>query len=148
VKTTDLQPLMVFDVVSDLTCQPDFVIDEIKDGRAIGRWVSVVAGQKVDTLDLEELVDSSKFTFNPLLTLGAMHARISSKETTMEKGREKFERFDAMLAEVRTANGSGAVCFAHPGILGDTYEEIVENLNRLADAGVAIRIAPRASRPS
>jgi hypothetical protein len=34
----------------------------------------------------------------------------------------------------------------HPEVLGDNYEEIVESLNRLADAQVSLAIIPRAER--
>jgi hypothetical protein len=38
------------------------------------------------------------------------------------------------------------VVIHHPEVLGDTYEEIVESLNRIADAGLKIAIPPRAER--
>ena len=34
----------------------------------------------------------------------------------------------------------------HPEVLGDNYEEIVESLNRLADAKVSLVIVPRGER--
>jgi predicted oxidoreductase len=34
----------------------------------------------------------------------------------------------------------------HPEVLGDTYEELVESLNRLADAGKMLSILPRKER--
>jgi hypothetical protein len=36
----------------------------------------------------------------------------------------------------------------HPEMLGDDYEEIIESLNRLADAHLALVIVPRAGRDS
>jgi len=33
-----------------------------------------------------------------------------------------------------------------PETLGETYEEIVESLNRIADAGVKLTVVPRADR--
>jgi len=34
----------------------------------------------------------------------------------------------------------------HPEVLGDTYAEIVESLNRLADASLSLSIVPRSER--
>jgi hypothetical protein len=34
----------------------------------------------------------------------------------------------------------------HPEVLGDTYEELCESLNRLADAGLLLMIIPRKER--
>jgi hypothetical protein len=36
----------------------------------------------------------------------------------------------------------------HPEVLGDTYEELVESLNRIADAGLKLAIPPRVERGS
>lgn len=38
------------------------------------------------------------------------------------------------------------VLIGHPEMLGDDYEEVIESLNRLADAHLALVIAPRAGR--
>lgn len=43
---------------------------------------------------------------------------------------KKFADFTRMLAETKEE----AVLIHHPEVLGDDYEEIVESLNRLADA--------------
>jgi len=37
-----------------------------------------------------------------------------------------------------------AVVVSHPSVLGDTYEERIESLSRLADAGLGLQIAGRA----
>ena len=34
----------------------------------------------------------------------------------------------------------------HPEVLGDSYQEIVESLNRVADAGKRLAIVPRSER--
>jgi hypothetical protein len=34
----------------------------------------------------------------------------------------------------------------HPQVLGDNYEELVESLNRLADAGKRLAVVPRRER--
>lgn len=38
------------------------------------------------------------------------------------------------------------VVIAHPEVLGDTYAEIVESLNPLADAKLSLSIVPRSER--
>ncbi len=40
------------------------------------------------------------------------------------------------------------VLIEHPEMLGDDYEEIIESLNRLADAHIALVIVPRPGRDS
>lgn len=63
-------------------------------------------------------------------------------ETSYEK---KFAEFLRMCEEARNGN-LDAVVIDHPEVLGDTYEEIVESLNRLADAGLSLSIVPRSER--
>jgi hypothetical protein len=50
----------------------------------------------------------------------------------------KFREFNRML----TFN-TEAVIIDRPEVLGDDYLELVENLNRLADSGKYLVIAPR-----
>lgn len=38
------------------------------------------------------------------------------------------------------------VLVEHPEMLGDSYEQIIESLNRLADAHLALVVVPRAGR--
>jgi hypothetical protein len=59
----------------------------------------------------------------------------------------KFEAFERMLVEAK-AKEVPAVLVHHPEVLGDTYAELVENLNKLSDAGLMLRILPRADRAS
>ena len=55
---------------------------------------------------------------------------------------EKFQVFKELLkAEVEM------VVIHHPQVLGDNYEEIVENLNLLADSGKSLMIIPQSDRP-
>ncbi|MFC1597898.1 hypothetical protein ACFL5Q_08230 [Planctomycetota bacterium] len=56
---------------------------------------------------------------------------------------EKSAEFIGMLKE-RAAGD--VVVIATPHALGDTYEEIIESLNRLADAEVHLAIVPRKER--
>ena len=54
----------------------------------------------------------------------------------------KFADFIRMLAETPEET----VIVHHPGVLGDDYDEIIESLNRLADAGKKLVIVPRKDR--
>jgi hypothetical protein len=38
------------------------------------------------------------------------------------------------------------VIIHHPQVLGDNYDEMVESMNRIADAGLMIHILPRGER--
>jgi hypothetical protein len=55
---------------------------------------------------------------------------------------EKFADFIAMCEDAE-ADDIDIVVVAEPQTLGDTYEEIIESLSRLADAGLALRIVGR-----
>jgi dihydrodipicolinate synthase/N-acetylneuraminate lyase len=57
----------------------------------------------------------------------------------------KFKQFIRMCAEAKAA-GVDHVVIAAPWVLGDTYEELVESLNRLSDEGLKLVIVPRAKR--
>ena len=57
----------------------------------------------------------------------------------------KFASLIEMCAEAKSANAD-VVVIADPRALGDTYEEIVESLNRIADAELKVAIVPRAQR--
>jgi len=57
----------------------------------------------------------------------------------------KFAEFDRMLAESKDKKVD-ELRVASPQVLGDNYEELVENLNRIADAGIALVIVPRSLR--
>lgn len=57
-----------------------------------------------------------------------------------------YERkFSEFLYLIRTT-AEDIVLIHHPQVLGDTYEELVESLNRLADAGKKLVIVPRHDR--
>ncbi len=55
---------------------------------------------------------------------------------------QKFADFIRMLAEMKEE----AILIHHPRVTGDTYEEIVESLNRLADVKKQLAIVPRKDR--
>ena len=59
---------------------------------------------------------------------------------------QKFKEFIRMCDEAKS-EGLEAVLVATPQILGDDYVEIVESLNRLAEAGLNLHIA-KAHRPT
>jgi hypothetical protein len=55
---------------------------------------------------------------------------------------KKFADFIKMLAETIDET----IVVHHPQVLGDDYEELVESLDRLADAGKKLIVVPRAER--
>lgn len=55
---------------------------------------------------------------------------------------QKFEDFIRLCAEAKFKR-IGHVIIARPSEIGDTYEEVMESLSRLADAGLALHIAGR-----
>ncbi|MGO8696263.1 MAG: hypothetical protein ACLQVY_00885 [Limisphaerales bacterium] len=66
--------------------------------------------------------------------------------TTPTGYEEKFEHFIKLCAKAK-ADGVSEVIVAVPWVIGDTYDEIVESIGRLADAGLALRCLGRASNP-
>jgi len=57
----------------------------------------------------------------------------------------KSADFINMCAQAK-ANGLVGVVIHNPHALGDNYDEMVESLNRLADAELQLSIVPRAER--
>lgn len=55
---------------------------------------------------------------------------------------KKFASFIQLCQESK-ANRVEQVIIAYPAALGDTYEEIIESLSRLADAGLSLHIGSR-----
>jgi hypothetical protein len=55
---------------------------------------------------------------------------------------KKFADFIRLCSEVK-ATGATQVTVAFPWVLGDTYEEVIESLARVADAGLLLQIAAR-----
>jgi len=60
---------------------------------------------------------------------------------------KKFADFIRLCAEAK-ANGSAEVVVPYPWVLGDTFEELIESLSRLADAGLLLHVAARKDWPS
>jgi len=55
---------------------------------------------------------------------------------------QKFGNFIKMCAKAK-AEGVSEVIIAWPRVIGDTYDEVIESLSRLADAGLALHITKR-----
>lgn len=64
------------------------------------------------------------------------------KQSTYEK------KYSAFLRRIREAKKNGITLFviAEPKELGETYDEMVESLNRLAEADLNLAILPREAR--
>ncbi|MGH7952983.1 MAG: hypothetical protein ACREFE_13855 [Limisphaerales bacterium] len=60
---------------------------------------------------------------------------------------KKFADFIRLCSDAK-ANGTSQVTVAYPWVIGDNYEEIIESLSRLADAGLSLQIAARKDWPS
>ena len=60
---------------------------------------------------------------------------------------KKFAGFIQLCAEAK-AKGISQVVIAYPWVIGDNYEEVMESLSRLADAGLFLHIAARKDWPS
>jgi hypothetical protein len=58
---------------------------------------------------------------------------------------QKFAGLLRMCNDARR-DGVDTVLIAEPEALGDTYEELIESLNRIADAKLSLSIVPRAER--
>ena len=55
---------------------------------------------------------------------------------------EKFAEFILLLR----ATPEEVIIVHHPEVLGDSYAEVIESLNRLADAGKKLVVVPRDER--
>lgn len=55
---------------------------------------------------------------------------------------QKFAGFIEMCKGAKKGGAEG-VLVSHPSVLGDTYEELIESLSRIADAGIGLHIAGR-----
>ncbi len=59
-----------------------------------------------------------------------------------ERYEKKFASFIEMCQKAKQDNIPNVI-ISHPQVLGDNYEEIVESLARLADAGLLLQITSR-----
>jgi hypothetical protein len=59
---------------------------------------------------------------------------------------DKFSEFDRMIRESRGI--ADAIAVAAPEVLGDTYEELVTNVGKLANAELMLIVVPSGHRQS
>jgi hypothetical protein len=60
---------------------------------------------------------------------------------------KKFGDFIRLCSEAK-AKGTAQIVIGYPWALGDNYEELIESLSRLADAGLTLHIGARKDWPS
>lgn len=63
-----------------------------------------------------------------------------TRDLSVEK--DKFKQLNRLISGARQSGDVDAVVVASPEVLGDTYEELVANLNKLAGAELAVVIVP------
>jgi len=73
------------------------------------------------------------------------HRFMRRNEMAKERYEEKFQDFIKLLAEARR-QGAQTIVVERPEVLGDTYEEIIESLNRVAAAGLTLTVVPPSER--
>jgi hypothetical protein len=58
------------------------------------------------------------------------------------------EKFAGLIAAITRAKAEGAqtLMVSSPGTLGDDYDELVENLKRVGEAGLALRVVQPGKR--
>ena len=116
-KTTDLKPLMVFHQVSDFAGGPDVVIDEVladANGphsvvcRAVG--IAHPTDELPFTVDAKEIVDARKWSFEPVLTTGTMHAKILYLQDYVRRLKQAPGKLspDDLRAAILSCNACGA----------------------------------------
>ena len=68
--------------------------------------------------------------------------------SSYESYEQRFAEFLSLCEKAKASNPSGkdVLLIDHPEAIGDNYGEIVESLNRLADAGLTLSIVPRKER--
>lgn len=59
----------------------------------------------------------------------------------------KFDGWIKCMAEAKTT-GVQFVMISHPWVIGDTYEEVMESLSRLAGSGLDLHIVQRNVKPA
>ena len=59
---------------------------------------------------------------------------------------QKFAEFIKVCGKANPS-GKDVLIIDHPEVIGDTYGELVESLNRLGDAGLNLSIVSRKDRP-
>ena len=59
---------------------------------------------------------------------------------------KKFADFIRFCSDAKS-NGVAQVMIGYPWVPGDTYDELIESLSRLADAGLSLHIGARKDWP-
>ena len=67
---------------------------------------------------------------------------MNQSNNSPEDYKKKFSGFIEMCEMARQDN-IPQVIIHHPSVLGDTYEEVIESLSRLAESGLSLRITSR-----
>jgi hypothetical protein len=67
--------------------------------------------------------------------------RVVSYARDLSLTTDKFAQFRVLLRDARK-DGADAVAVASPQVLGDSYDELVANLNNLAAANLLLVIVP------
>ena len=62
-----------------------------------------------------------------------------------DEHKQKFAQL-LRMCETMKEQKADVLCVNHPGVLGSTYEELVENLEHLAEAGLMVQIVPKKMR--
>ncbi len=68
--------------------------------------------------------------------------RFVSYTRDMSAQKDKFKQLNRLINGARQTGDVDAVVVASPEVLGDTYDELVANLNKLAGAELALVIVP------
>jgi hypothetical protein len=76
----------------------------------------------------------------------ATQAESDEKRAPYETDGFPYERKFADFLFLLRATKEEVIVVHHPQALGDTYEQLVESLNRLGDAGKRLAIIPRNER--
>lgn len=63
-----------------------------------------------------------------------------------KKHKEKFAKFIEMCNQMGDGKEADIVIIHHPAVLGDNYEEIITNLDLLAEAELKLVIVPPGKR--
>jgi hypothetical protein len=59
---------------------------------------------------------------------------------------EKYKSFLQMIEDVKKSNEEDILVIHHPEVIGDNYEEIIKNLDLIAEARMKLCIVPTSMR--
>ena len=72
--------------------------------------------------------------------------RVVSYVRDLNIRKDKFTEFDRMIRD--SMGKADAIAVSAPEVLGDTFEELVTNLRKLANAEFMLIVVPSGQRPS